>query len=124
MISIEIYVHNDEKLEIVQYDLLAWSIWPYEIAWLVFGTVRETVRMAIHGFYIRTSLTWAKESFVPKGCFDIPIKHRIEKSTRFSPCRTVTRYEDPLDYQQAIKHGSTENLICSGRAEFRSKSDR
>ncbi len=123
MVSITASKCNDEKLEIVRYDLLAWYMWPSEVVSLVSRTLREVVLMAAYGVCARSRMAWVQERFVPTGCLKKPWCHRTDRTTTFCPFRTITRYEDISDYQKAKEFETTESVAFGGKSEARSKSD-
>jgi hypothetical protein len=123
MISITASKCNDEKLEIVRYDLLAWHIWPFEVVSLVSRTLREFLLMASYGICVKSSYVWVQERFVPTGCLKKPLAHRTDKTTAFCPIKTIAHYEAISDYQKAKNIGTTESTVYTSKAEVRSRSD-
>lgn len=110
MISITASKCNDEKLEIVRYDLLAWHMWFFEVVSLVSSTLREIVLTAAYGVCVRSSMAWVQERFVPTGCLKKPWSHRTVRTTTFCPFRTITRYEAISDYKKAKDFDITDSL--------------
>ena len=121
MIRIEIAKHDDKAQEIVQYDLFAWFGWPLELIESAYRRLTEQIRLVVTGSCVVVTGGWVKERFVPTGGLNKPSSHRVLRTVKLMPYRTVTRYEDPSDYRRAIKEGIGSTMLCCGEARPRSK---
>lgn len=123
MIIIEITKHDDKTQEIIHYSIFAWLGWPLELIDSCCRYLAEQARLAVTGSCVVFTGGWVKEQFVPSGGLDNPFSHRVLRTTKLMPYRTVTRYEDRADYLRAIEEGIGSTILCSGLACPRSKND-
>ena len=119
MISITLTTHDDEKLEIVEYEILAWLSWPFEWVFTGCRKLMETVELMRTGSCLVASQEWGKELLVPAGELRNPSRHQVIKGTSFPPVRRCWRYEERTDYVGAVVDGIGSTMVCRGRMERR-----
>ena len=124
MVSFEVTRHNDEVQEIVQYNVFSFISWPFEIIALGYRFFAEWVEFSATGFCVVLIHEWVRERFIPAGSVGEPSLHRTLRTAKLFPFRTVTRYEEKTDYQQAVKEGIGKTMLFCGRASPRSKNNR
>ncbi len=124
MLRITVTKHNDEKLEIVEYDVLAWLSWPFDLLLTSCQKLSETVELMTKGSCVVASQEWCKEFFIPSGEVRNPARHQVVKGTLLPPCCRKWRYEARADYVSAAVDGVGSSMVCRGKVERRQKSGR
>ncbi len=124
MIRITATKHDEARLEIIEYDILAWLSWPVHLLAEGFRKLSEAVELYAKGSCTVASTEWCQEYFVPSGEARNPDRHKIVKGSMLPPCRRKWSYETRTDYVSAAVDGIGSSMICRGKLERRHKNDR
>lgn len=124
MIRITVTKHDEARLEIIEYDILAWLSWPFDLLAVGYRKLSRIIKLRTRDSCVFTSLEWCKEYFVPSGGVRKPDSHRIVKCSMIPPCRRKWSYETRADYVSSAVDGIGSSMICRGKTERYQKNDK
>ena len=124
MVRITVTKHNDERLEVVEYDILAWLSWPFDLLLVGCQKLIATVELMAKGSCVAASQEWCKEFYIPSGEVRNPARHQVVKGALLPPCCRKWRYEARSDYVSAVVDGVGSSIVCRGKTTRRHRNGR
>lgn len=124
MIRITATKQDEARLEIIEYDILAWLSWPVHLLAESYRKLREAIELYAKGSCTVASTEWCQEYFVPSGAVRNPGRHKIVKGAMLPPCRRKWSYETRTDYVSAAVDGVGSSVIFRGKVERRHRPER